>query len=78
MMIIEIQKLFEERPSESLYNLSLHFGVEREVMEKMLDVLVSKGRLVRKDVKKEGGHCGKCNGHCDGSKDILYERTGNP
>jgi len=77
-MIMEVQKLFKERPSESLYNLALHFGVEKGVMEKMMEVLVSKGRLVRKDIKKEGGHCGKCSGNCHGAKEIIYERTGNP
>jgi hypothetical protein len=74
---MDVQKLFKERPSESLYNLALHFGIEWGVMEKMLDVLVSKGRLVRKDVKK-GEHCGKCGGNCHDSKEVIYERTGNP
>lgn len=77
-MILEIQRLFEERPSESLENLSLRFGVEKGAMEKMLEVLVSKGRLVRKNTKKEDGHCGKCSGNCRGSGEVIYERTKNP
>ena len=76
-MISEIQKVFEKQPAESLSNLSLRFGVDPGAMEKMLEVLVAKGRIVRKDVKKDGGHCGQCTGHCRGANEIVYERAEN-
>lgn len=74
-MIFKIKKIIEQEERMSLHDLSLRFRMDEDAIEKMLEVLVVKGRLSRKDLNSSKKHCGGCNVHCHNrTKYIFYEK----
>ena len=72
-MLREIQQLLRDRGRLSLRELALHFRMEPDAVEPMLDLLVSKGRISRVDFHCSSG-C-SCSGCSCASRDdlLLYE-----
>lgn len=74
-MLSAIKKMFALQNTISLYDLSLHFDVDKSAMEKMLEVFIRKGKLRKKDLEGcNGKSCGGCseNNH-EPAQMILYE-----
>ena len=73
-MLTEIKRLIAKQKRISLYDLSIHFGVEESAMEKMLETWLQKGKLKRTDFSYCQSACTGCvKFNCFPSKMIFYE-----
>lgn len=73
-MISDIKKYMKERKIVSLSDLSVHFAVDETALEKIMELLIEKGIVVRKDCT---GKCSECSSTCGQvSKMVFYEYTG--
>ncbi len=72
-MITKIKNLFRERKKITLYDLSLIFEMDTKAMEKMLEILIDKGFITKKDINCEMNFCRGCSQPCDPSRNIFYE-----
>jgi len=74
-MLIEIKKMLEARKILSLYELSVHFDVDPSAMDQVVQLLIDKGEVKKKDLNCGSKGCGGCSsGSCDPSKMVFYER----
>lgn len=70
-MISSIKAYVAERKIVSLSDLSVHFDVDEAALEKIMELLIAKGLVTRKDCT---GKCSECSSTCgQTAKMIFYE-----
>ncbi len=73
-MIRDIQDILQERRRMTLLELAIHFDVEPETLQPILDKLLAKGR-VRKILAEQRKGCAGCDSQCDAGEwaRTIYE-----
>lgn len=77
-MLGKVRRLLQEAGRMSLGDLSERCSMNVSAMEKMLDMLIHKGKLIRYDPDPQALGCGGCSEcNCDASKIVFYELAGS-
>jgi predicted transcriptional regulator len=73
-MLVKLKNLIKKRKSVSLTDLSLHFNIEKSAVESMVEMLIKKNMVIKKNINYN------CNGGCKGcfikncqSEQIIYK-----
>ncbi len=74
-MLGEIQEYVNKNGAVSLYDLSVRFSVEETAMEKMMDLLVRKGKVNRRECPFCDMACSACpEKDCHPAKVVIYRK----
>ncbi len=70
MILSELRNYVKERKSVALRDLMLHFDTDAEALRGMLQVLISKGYVIKASAKEA---CGTSCCKCDSTLTEIYE-----
>lgn len=70
MILSELRTYLKERKSVTLQDLMLHFDIDAEALRGMLQILITKGYVIKNSAKEA---CGTSCCKCDSTLTEIYE-----
>lgn len=71
-MLIQIREYIKENRKVSLSDISIHFDIQPDAVEKILEKWIVKGVIEKQDLFSCTGLCSGCSGGCKKDEMIFY------